>query len=84
MNALLRLLARDFLFIGKNIVSEKLVSEKRVGFYWPKNPFPHIFSNPLLKLERPIFLKKSYLCWWKPFSSIFSNTDSNESSFSIH
>ena len=57
MNPLLRLLTRDFLFIGKNIVSEKLVSEKRVGFYWPKNPFPHIFSN-----QKDQYFKKSLIC----------------------
>ena len=44
-----------------------------------------IFSlKPLLPLEGEQYLKKSYFCQWKPFSLIFSDTDSNGSSLLVH
>ena len=44
-----------------------------------------IFSlKPLLLLEEDQYLKKSYFCQWKPFSLIFSDTDSNRSSLLVH
>ena len=44
-----------------------------------------IFSlNLLFLLEGGRHLKRSYFCWWKPFSLIFSDTDSNGSSLLVY
>ena len=38
----------------------------------------------LLPLEQDQYLKKSYFSQWKPFSVIFSDTDSDGSSLLVH
>ena len=46
--------------------------------------FHSYFLKPLLQLEGGQYFKNSYICLWKLFSSFFSDTDLNRSSYLMH
>ena len=77
---------KQFDYLGECILNEFFItaSGKWFSFLWESSfSFIFFFETIIAIRVRTIFFTKSYFCWCKPFYSVYSDTVSNGSSFSV-